>query len=78
MSMFGWSYPPGCNGPPEDDQLHPKSEEVQAILEDAGVDQLTIDRVIVIVDRLILEAKRGCPRCLEAAARELKEDRGYL
>lgn len=19
MSVFGWSYPPGCNGPPDDD-----------------------------------------------------------
>jgi predicted amidophosphoribosyltransferase len=20
MGIFGWSYPPGCNGPPEDDE----------------------------------------------------------
>lgn len=27
MSIFGWSYPPGCNGPPDDDETSPEMQD---------------------------------------------------
>ncbi len=34
MGIFGWSYPPGCSGPPEGPDPSPESEEVYRILEE--------------------------------------------
>lgn len=34
MSIFGWSYPPGCSGPPEAPEPSAQSQEVHEILED--------------------------------------------
>lgn len=73
MGLFGWSYPPGCSGPPEDQEPHPKSEEAQLIMENAGVDQEVINKIIKIIDDLAVEATRECPRCLAAFEEELKE-----
>ena len=63
-SIFGWSYPPGCSGPPTDDgaALSPQSEEVYCILEDVGCEQKVIDGVVKIVDDLA-DLAAHCPRC---------------
>lgn len=76
MSIFGWSYPPGCNGPPDDGgDPHPASEQICEILTDAEVDQAVIDQVTSIVDGLAADLNQECPVCLEAAARaELQAD----
>jgi hypothetical protein len=61
-SVFGWSYPPGCSGPPGDDYVPSKeSEEAYVLLENAEVDQGIIDKVCEIVDRL---ADRQCAECI--------------
>lgn len=65
-SVFGGSYPPGCSGPPEDPAIHPKSEELYVLLEDAGVDQEIIDKATRIVDDLAAELDRECPQCAKA------------
>lgn len=63
-SIFGWSYPPGCSGPPDgDDCISPESEEVHLMLENAGVDQSVIDKVTAIVDELAMRAAAECSRC---------------
>ena len=33
MSKFGWSYPPGCNGPPDDEEEDPENEKGEAMSE---------------------------------------------
>ena len=73
MGMFGWSYPPGCSGPPEEPDIHPKAEEAWAILEEACVDEAVIEKVIKIIDDLAIEADRECPQCLEAWAKQEQE-----
>jgi len=52
MNKFGWSYPPGCSGPPDDEPaISPQSEEVCFILEEeAGCAPEIIDKVVKIVD----------------------------
>ena len=48
--IFGWSYPPGCSGPPEDMEFHsPLREEVWAACEDAGMPE----EKIMEIDKLI-------------------------
>lgn len=71
MGKFGWSYPPGCSGPPEGPEPHPDSERVAEILDAAGVDQGVIDQVCAIVDALGAQTLRDCPQCLEAHERQL-------
>ena len=67
-SIFGWSYPPGCSGPPDgDDCISPESEEVCLLLESASVDQSVIDKVTAIVDELAVRAVAECSRCRAAA-----------
>lgn len=61
-SVFGWSYPPGCSGPPEYPDPAPQSLEVWGILEGAGVDESVIETVIEIVDGLA-EKAANCPEC---------------
>jgi hypothetical protein len=36
MGKFGWSYPPGCSGPPEDREPSPVSEAIYSAIDDAG------------------------------------------
>ena len=66
MGLFGWSYPPGCSGPPEEPDMHPKEEEVWEILEAAGVDESVTEKVGKIVADLAAEAEQECPQCLAA------------
>lgn len=67
MTNFGWSYPPGCSGPPEDFEPDEWSSEVIDILTEAEVDQEVIDRVAKIVIDLAILATADCPRCEKAA-----------
>lgn len=79
MGIFGWSYPPGCSGLPEDNMPdpHPKSVEMYSLLEAAGVDQSVIDKACQIVDDLAAEIGIECPRCVERAVEEmLREPEG--
>ena len=76
MSIFGWSYPPGCSGVPDDEStMSEQSEEIWAILEKAGVDESLILKVVNIVDDLAIEAMAECPQCLAAQAREAQRSR---
>jgi hypothetical protein len=73
MTDFGWSYPPGCSGPPEEPDMDPHSEEVWGILEKAGVNEDVIQQVCDIVEQLSIAASQECKHCLERyAADELK------
>src|SRR5262249_53569975 len=42
-SIFGWSYPPGCSGPPEEPPIPKEAEEIWMLLEqESGIsDQMT-------------------------------------
>lgn len=61
MGKFGWSYPPGCSGPPDDEyESSPESDEVCGLLNEAGIDIAIIDKVCEIIDRL---AYRECEKC---------------
>lgn len=73
MGIFGWDYPPGCSGPPEQPDPHPKSEEMQELLEAENVSQETIDKACQIVEELALAAERECPVCLDRWAKEQQE-----
>jgi len=74
MSKFGWSYPAGCSGPPDDGgEPHPKSEEAWSLLEAAGVEESVIEQVCKIIDDLAIEAARECPYCVEAQAKAVFE-----
>jgi hypothetical protein len=53
MSKFGWSYPPGCSGPPDDPEPSQLQEEVLALLEEAGIDSRINDQIM----NLIIEAE---------------------
>jgi hypothetical protein len=68
-SIFGWSYPPGCSGPPADDEppISPQSEEVCLLLEEAECEQELIDKVVKIVDDLAFLAA-NCPECEKRSA----------
>lgn len=68
MGLFGWSYPPGCSGPPEEPDIHPKELEAMEIMEAAGVDEAVIERVCGIISELAIAADRECPQCLKAWA----------
>lgn len=69
-SIFGWSYPPGCSGVPDDEpDISPQSEEIFRILEDSGCDQKIIDKVVNIVDNLAYESL-NCPECKKRRAED--------
>ena len=70
MSKFGWSYPPGCSGPPEPPDPHPKSDEMFELLDAAGVSQDVIVKACAIVDELAGELEAECPSCLQRMADE--------
>ena len=74
-TFFGWSYPPGRSGPPDDymPDPHPKSEEMYDLLEQAGVPQDIIHKTCGIVDSLATELDRECPRCAKRDAEEMKQ-----
>lgn len=62
-NIFGWSYPPGCSGPPEDPPQSVLAEEVWVLLEDAHVDQATIERIDAAIYELEAKAEAPCPVC---------------
>lgn len=78
-SIFGWSYPHGCSWPPDDymPDPHPKSEELYALLEQAGVPQDIIDKACELIysaaDELEADRNRDCPACLAREAEEWKK-----
>lgn len=73
MSMFGWSYPPGCSGTPyDDDDMCPESEQAWEILEKEGVNEEIIEQITNIIDDLYIKSNQECPRCLEEYAREMQ------
>lgn len=45
-SIFGWSYPPGCSGPPEYPDPSPLEDAIYGLMEDAGFDDKAIDSVL--------------------------------
>lgn len=50
-SKFGWSYPPGCNGP--DDYMPTPTDLVEGLLElleDAGVPQELRDEIVRLTE----------------------------
>ena len=65
MGFFGWSYPPGCSGPPEEPEMSPEGESVWAMLENVEVDEAVIEQVCKVVEELVIKANAECPQCLE-------------
>ncbi len=50
MSEFGWSYPPGCSGPPDDEKPISELEEaVLVLLEDAGIPTEVNDQIMKLI-----------------------------
>lgn len=62
-SIFGWSYPPGCSGPPDEPPESELAIEVWGLLEDAGVDQATLERIDSAIYELEAKADAPCPEC---------------
>ena len=60
-SIFGWSYPPGCSGPPEYPDPTHESEHVCELLEqlpnapDAAAIQELYDQITIYVENLAIE-----------------------
>jgi len=77
MGIFGGSYPPGCNGPPDDEGGSPESERVWELLEAAGVEESLIEQVCAIVDDLAHKAAMECPVCLDRHVNEMGDDPTY-
>lgn len=51
-SIFGWSYPPGCSGPPDDyfPDSSPLIEEILGVLEDGGVPTEINDKIVMMIE----------------------------
>ena len=52
-NIFGWSYPPGCSGLPEDDCPAPSQlvDELLQSLEDAGVPEAINNTIVEMVEQ---------------------------
>lgn len=49
-NVFGWNYPPGCSGPPEDDvYMSALQEDIWGILEKAGMPDELIEKIDTII-----------------------------
>ena len=48
--IFGWSYPPGCSGPPDDKPASELVENVLELLEEAGVPDAINDEVVKLIE----------------------------
>ena len=72
MGIFGWTYPAGCNGPPEEPDAPPQSFEVYDLLEAAGCDQDVIDKACKLVEQAYYGGMKDaeCPVCLERAMKD--------
>ena len=77
MGIFGWSYPPGCSGPPDDDcpDPHPAEEQLGELLTSAGVDPAIVDKACEILagvaSQLLIEQAKECPACLDRYVKEV-------
>lgn len=49
-NIFGWSYPPGCSGPPEGPNPSELEEKIYALLEEAGVSQEYLDKICILIE----------------------------
>lgn len=53
-NIFGWYYPPGCSGPPDEDRdPHPLSEKVYDLLEKAGTQHEIICEICDEIEQLV-------------------------
>ena len=52
---FGWSYPPGCSGPPEDVEDYPLIDNLYEILIDEHLSDPVIDKVLDLVRKTLDE-----------------------
>lgn len=72
MSKFGWSYPAGCGGPPdEDEQISSLREEVYNALEKIGIDQECLDKIDIAVREY--EAENDMPEPEISQEEELRK-----
>ena len=73
MGKFGWSYPAGCSGPPDDDRYLPQDiEQILCDLEAAGIPQELCDRIMQKFDELLSKTAQECPICLEAFVNQMR------
>lgn len=73
MRRASFAASPG--DPPDDEPpMHPLSEEVCVLLEDAGVAQEIIDRICIGIDELAGRADQACPACLARLHAESERD----
>jgi hypothetical protein len=78
-SIFGWSYPPGCSGPPEGDDPTPLQEAVWELCEKRGLAAPAIERVQAVLieeEAAILEAEYAAQAEAEYAEGRLNEEQG--
>jgi len=48
--LFGWSYPPGCSGPPEGPDPSELEEKIYGLLEEAKISQEYIDKICILIE----------------------------
>lgn len=65
--IFGWDLPPGCTNRDIENAFgggdpSPESELIQELLEAAGVEPSTIDRIVKLYDDAEYKAA-NCPEC---------------
>lgn len=66
-SIFGWSYPPGCSGPPDDmPEGSPLVDELLGALEDAGVPTEINDKIVKMVEVWETERDRQLDESMQA------------
>jgi hypothetical protein len=75
MSIFGYSYPPGCSGPPDDEEsISQTREDIWQKLEDVGVSEELLTFVDKRLRDLEILAERECPVCLQRHVEELEKE----
>lgn len=55
-SVFGWSYPPGCSGPPEPPEPSELVDTIWKLLEEAGLPEETNAQIAKLIE--VWEAKK--------------------
>ena len=72
--IFGWSYPPGCTGPVNEEMFAPSelTESVLGLLEDAGVPTEINDKITKLIEgwEQTDDACYGCGDCDECDKRK--------
>jgi hypothetical protein len=69
MTNFGWSYPAGCSGPPDD---YPEAGPIETKVDESFeqmIDRIAEARKAMLIEIGILEAKLSAP-CPVCEARE--------